>query len=69
MVKTECSIMVKPRASVNLRVAWSSCILYSGRRGQRGAQAPLFEICRPLSYVTWVLARLVLLCHASGLCT
>jgi hypothetical protein len=69
MVKTECSIMVKPRASVSLTVAWSYCILYSGRRRQRGARAPLFEIRRTLAYVTWVLARLVSLCPASGLCT
>jgi hypothetical protein len=35
------------------RITWLRRILYRGRRGQRGARAPLFGLCRPLALVAW----------------
>jgi hypothetical protein len=40
----QCFTPVKPRAFVSPRVAWLSYIVYSRRRGQRGARVPSFEL-------------------------
>jgi hypothetical protein len=41
--KIECFTLVKSHVSVSIWVVWSSCVLYGGRHGQRGAQASLLS--------------------------
>jgi hypothetical protein len=54
MVKPSVLHGVKPRAPMGPRVIWLSCILYSGRRRQRGARVPSFELHRHLASIVWV---------------
>jgi hypothetical protein len=53
MVKPSVLPGVKPHVLVGPEVAWLSRIIYGGHREQRGAQAPLFGLCRPLAFVAW----------------
>lgn len=58
---------VKSCSFVSVWVTVSSCILYGGQCGFRGARAPLVELCWPLAFVAWVSVGLVSLFPVSGL--
>jgi hypothetical protein len=69
MVKPSVLHEVKLHVPVGPRITWLCHILYGWWHGQRGSRAPLFGLCRPLAFIAWGPAWLVVLCPACGLCT
>lgn len=69
MVKPNVLPGVKPRAPVGPMIIWLHRILYGGRHGQLGSQAPSFGLHRPLAFAAWSSALRVVLHPASDLCT